>query len=216
MKYSKTIVIGIALLVSGIAIEGYKANSEIPDISLISKALAKEPTKEKPSKKEPTKEELQAEVRNMAKETLAQLYRLQPGAKKAVQSSAGHAVFSNFGMKLGLVGSSMGEGIVVNGETKKETFMKMVELQAGWGYGVKNFKLVWVFQNQKDLSVFINSGWKAGGQTTTAAKMDDKGGAFAGAIQVSPGVWLYQMTEDGLALELTVTGAKYYKDDDLN
>lgn len=37
-----------------------------------------------------------------------------------------------------------------------------------------------------------------------------------GAMPVSPGVWLYQLTDDGLALELTVKGTKYYRDDDLN
>jgi len=31
-----------------------------------------------------------------------------------------------------------------------------------------------------------------------------------------PGVWLGQLTEDGLALELTVKGTKYYKDDELD
>jgi len=35
-------------------------------------------------------------------------------------------------------------------------------------------------------------------------------------VQVEPGVWLYQLTETGLALELTVQGSKYYKDDQLN
>lgn len=29
-------------------------------------------------------------------------------------------------------------------------------------------------------------------------------------------VWLYQLTDDGLALELTVKEMKYYKNDDLN
>jgi hypothetical protein len=29
-------------------------------------------------------------------------------------------------------------------------------------------------------------------------------------------VWLYQFTDDGLAVELTAKGTKYYKDDDLN
>jgi hypothetical protein len=29
-------------------------------------------------------------------------------------------------------------------------------------------------------------------------------------------VFLYQITESGLAAELTVKGTKYYKDDDLN
>jgi len=29
-------------------------------------------------------------------------------------------------------------------------------------------------------------------------------------------VWLYQLTDDGLALELTAKGTKYYKDKNLN
>jgi len=33
---------------------------------------------------------------------------------------------------------------------------------------------------------------------------------------VSPGVWVYQLTEKGLALEATLQGTKYSKDDDLN
>jgi hypothetical protein len=39
---------------------------------------------------------------------------------------------------------------------------------------------------------------------------------LAGAVSVMPGVWLYQLTDDGLALELTAKGTKYYKDDALN
>lgn len=44
----------------------------------------------------------------------------------------------------------------------------------------------------------------------------DAGAAYQGAISISPGVWLYQLTDQGLALELTVKGTKYYKDDELN
>ena len=40
--------------------------------------------------------------------------------------------------------------------------------------------------------------------------------AYAGAMSVSPGVWLYQLTDDGLAAELTAKGTKYYKDAELN
>lgn len=39
---------------------------------------------------------------------------------------------------------------------------------------------------------------------------------FAGAMSVSPGVWLYQLTDDGLAAELTVKGTRYYVDSELN
>ena len=94
--------------------------------------------------------------------------------------------------------------------------MKMVEIQAGLGLGAKKFRLVWVFDNYKDVDEFTSSGWELGGQTSAAAKLGDQGGAFAGAMSVSSGIWLYQLTDDRLALELTAKGTKYYKDDDLN
>ena len=45
---------------------------------------------------------------------------------------------------------------------------------------------------------------------------DDEGDAAALAIDVSPGVKLFQLTESGLALQATIQGTKYWKDDDLN
>jgi len=33
---------------------------------------------------------------------------------------------------------------------------------------------------------------------------------------VAQGVWVYQITKNGIALQLTLQGTKYYKDDDLN
>jgi len=157
-----------------------------------------------------------ADIRKMAKETLARLYKMQPSAKKAISNCAGYAVFSNFGMKIFFAGGGSGKGLAVDNKTRKETFMKMVEVQAGLGLGIKKFRLVWVFENQSNLNSFINSGWEFGGQATAAAKASGQGGAFAGAMSVSPGVWLYQLTDDGLALELTAKGTKYYKDGDLN
>jgi len=95
--------------------------------------------------------------------------------------------------------------------------MKMAEAQAGLGFGVKNFRLVWVFEKKSDLDRFINSGWELGAQGTASAKVAGQGAnVFAGAVSVMPGVWLYQLTDDGLALELTAKGTKYYKDDALN
>jgi hypothetical protein len=38
----------------------------------------------------------------------------------------------------------------------------------------------------------------------------------ATALSVAPGVELYQLTENGLALEATIQGTKYFKDDALN
>jgi len=166
-----------------------------------------------------TKEEIKqqkADIRKMANETLARLYKVAPSAKKSVSKSAGYAVFSNFGTKIFFVGGGAGKGVVIDNKTQKETFMKMVEVQAGLGIGIKKFRLVWIFENRKVLTNFINTGWEFGGQTSASAKLGDGGGAFAGAMSISPGIWLYQLTDDGLALELTGKGTKYYKDDDLN
>jgi lipid-binding SYLF domain-containing protein len=162
------------------------------------------------------KEKEQKEVRKMAQDTLHQLYKADPKTKAVVQGAAGYAVFSNVGLKIFLAGSGKGEGIAMNNKSKKETFMKMLELQAGLGFGVKKFRAVFVFDNEKVFNDFVNSGWEFGGQTTAAAKTGDKGGAMAGAVSVSDGVWMYQLTDKGLALEITAKGSKYYKDDDLN
>ncbi len=163
-----------------------------------------------------SKEEERAEVRKISNETLDKLYAAQPAARAAVKKSAGYAVFSAFGTKIFVAGGGAGEGIAVNSKTRAITYMKMVEVQAGLGIGVKKFRLVWVFEKKADLDAFIDSGWELGAQATAAAKAADKGDAFAGAMSVKPGVWLYQITDDGLALELTAKGTRYYKDDDLN
>ena len=163
-----------------------------------------------------TKAEKQADVRKMERETLARLYKASPGAKGAVEKAAGYAVFSNFGMKILVAGGGGGGGVAVDNASKKATYMKMAEVQAGLGIGVKKFRLVWVFESKQALEPFVNAGWAFGGQASVAAKAGDKGGSFQGAMAVSPGVWVYQLTDDGLAAELTAKGTKYYKDGDLN
>ena len=163
-----------------------------------------------------SKADKQKEVQKVSRETLARLYKAQPSAKKAVEGAAGYAVFSNFGMKILVAGGGSGSGIAVDNKTKKATYMKMVEVQAGLGMGVKKFRVVFVFDTQKALNDFVNSGWEFGGQTTAAAKAGDQGLALSGAVSVAPGVWMYQLTDTGLAAEITGKGTKYYKDSDLN
>jgi lipid-binding SYLF domain-containing protein len=163
-----------------------------------------------------TKEEKQAKVRKQADETLALLYKARPSTRASIKAAAGYAAFSNFGMKILLMGGGKGQGIAFDNKTQKVTYMKMLEVQAGLGMGVKKFRTIFVFETSDAMDHFVNSGWEFGGQTTAAAKSGDKGGAYQGATSVMPGVWMYQLTDKGLALELTGKGTKYSKDDDLN
>jgi lipid-binding SYLF domain-containing protein len=100
----------------------------------------------------------QAEVRKAGQDALAAVYKVAPSARKAVESAAGYAAFSNFGMKILVAGGGSGKGIAVNNKTKAMTYMKMAEIQAGLGFGAKKFQVVWVFETDAALNNFINSG----------------------------------------------------------
>jgi lipid-binding SYLF domain-containing protein len=162
-------------------------------------------------------QEQRDDVRATVNDTLNRLYAAQPNAKQAIAKAAGYGVFNDFGMKILFAGGGTGKGLVVNNRTKKETFMKMVEVQAGLGLGVDKYRLVWVFERAADLDQFINQGWELGAQATATAQAGGQGvQGFAGAVSVTPGVWLYQLTETGLALDLTAKGTKYFRDEALN
>jgi lipid-binding SYLF domain-containing protein len=161
-------------------------------------------------------EQERKEIQKIEKDTLAKLYTIQPGAKRAVEGAAGYAVFSNFGMKILFAGGGSGKGVAVERKTGRRTYMRMGEIQAGLGVGVKQFQAVFVFEAPAALDAFINQGWEFGGQTTAAASTGDQGASFQGALSVSPAVWVYQITDKGLALEATVKGTKYWKDSALN
>jgi len=161
-------------------------------------------------------DEKREKTRKMADETLQELYKLQPTAQEAIQKAAGYAVFNNMGANLLLVSTARGAGVAVNSNTKQETFMKMISAGGGLGLGVKDYRVIFVFQNDSALAKFLDSGWSGSAQSDAAAKAGEKGAAYSGAVEVGPGVWVYQITKNGLALQLTLQGTKYYKDDDLN
>lgn len=154
--------------------------------------------------------------RKMAAQTLEELYKLQPTSKDAIQKAAGYAVFNNMGANLLLLSTARGAGIAINNGSKQETFMKMISAGGGLGIGVKDYRVVFVFEKVDALNRFLNSGWSGSAQADAAAKAGKSGGAYSGAVEVDPGVWVYQITKNGLALQLTLQGTKYYKDGDLN
>lgn len=163
-----------------------------------------------------SKDQQRSEIRTASQGVLNKLYKVQPASRGAVANAAGYGVFSNFGMKLFVAGTGTGSGIVVDNATRKETFMKMAEVQAGLGFGVKKFQVVFVFDNPAAMKNFVNSGWEFGAQATAAASDGKSGKAYQGAASVAPGVWMYQLTDKGVAAEITAKGTRYYRNDELN
>ncbi len=164
--------------------------------------------------KSPTEQRQDILAKNQA--VLKQLYKAQPNAKDLIEKSAGYATFSNFGLKILIAGGGTGSGVVINKINPKPIYMNMAEVQAGLGVGIKSFQNIFIFQTEAALNNFVNSGWTFGGQVTAAAKYDKDGAAYQGATVVAPGVLMYQLTDSGLAAEITGKGTKYYKDSSLN
>lgn len=156
------------------------------------------------------------EVQASAQNALSALYAIQPGARRDIERAAGYAAFSTFGMKLMIAGGTSGKGMAVNKRTGGRTYMKMLQVEGGLGFGVSKQHLIFVFTTEQALSDFIRTGWEFGGQANLSAMAGGQGGMFTGAAQVSPGVYLYQITDSGLNATLAVAGTKFFLDSDLN
>ncbi len=163
-----------------------------------------------------TLEEKRAERLQTSNETLQLLYKHAPEAKEMIAKSYGYAAFSNVGVNLVLLSAEGGTGVAhVNG-SGMNTYMNMASGGVGFGLGIKDFRAVFLFENKEVFERFVNEGWEANAQADAAAKLADKGDAYGAAITVAPGIRLYKLTQNGLALQATIQGTKYWKDNELN
>jgi lipid-binding SYLF domain-containing protein len=152
----------------------------------------------------------------MKNQTLVELYKKEPETRAMIKKAAGYGVFNNIGSYLFLLSTGNGYGVVVDNATGKKTYMKMAQVGAGIGLGVKDFRIVFIFRNKEVLNDFIEKGWEFGGQADAAAKSGEKGAAVGGEIYIEQDIIIYQLTEAGVALQATVAGTKYWKDKSLN
>lgn len=166
----------------------------------------------------PSPAERRREVRAMRDEVLKELGQLDPNARARLRKAEGYAVFSNIGVNLIFASAGGGQGVVVEHGlvTDTETFMRMATLGLGLGLGVKDFRAVFIFHDAQALRDFIDKGWDFSGQADAAAKSDKKGAATTLAGTAIPGVEVIQITKNGIALQASLQGTKYWKDADLN
>ena len=157
-----------------------------------------------------------AEIQKMAKETLAQLYKEAPHTKSEVKNAKGYAVFKSGGVNLLIASGGKGKGLLHDNRTGKNTYMKMISGGFGLGLGVKDFRTVFVFKTTKAMDQFFDQGWDFSAQADAAAVASGDGGEGSAAGTVMPGTDIYQITKNGLALQATLQGTKYYKDKKLN
>ena len=162
------------------------------------------------------KAQQQNSVRDMASKALSDLFKKHPAAKDVIAKAPGFAVFSDFGFKMMFLGGAGGSGVAENRARGEEIFMKMAEFQPGLGLGVAKFRLVFIFETLDAFDNFVTSGWEAGANAMAIAKTKTEGGGVAGAVTVSEGVKMFQLNEEGAIVGVSLTAAKFYRDEALN
>lgn len=152
----------------------------------------------------------------MRSEVLNTLYEEKPEAKRMISKAEGYAVFSNIGVNLVLFSAGGGKGVVHDNDNNKDTYMNMASAGFGIGLGIKDFRGVFIFHSRSAFDRFVEYGWDFSGQADAAAKSGEKGREENLAVTAVNGVTLYQLTKNGLALQATLQGTKYWKDKKLN
>jgi lipid-binding SYLF domain-containing protein len=148
--------------------------------------------------------------------TMESLYSKRPETRKIVENSAGYGVFTNLGTNIIFVSTNNGYGVVTSRSSDKPTYMKVAGLGAALGIGVKDFRAVFVFQNQETLNKFVSEGWDWGGGGDATAMLSGEGGELTGSTSFHDGIMVYQFTESGVMLGAALHGTKYWPDNKLN
>lgn len=162
-----------------------------------------------------TPAEKRAAVLKMRDETMARLYKDEPQARAQVKSAAGYGVFDGASQNLILLQTSGGYGVMTaaNGAV---TYMKVGGAGVGFGLGIKDYREVLIFRNQRAFEHFRDSGWDASARAEATAKAGVQGGSANAQRSVDLDVIVYQMTEAGAALQATIGATKYWNWKQLN
>ncbi len=155
-------------------------------------------------------------VEQMHNDALADLYQEYPVARQQIASSAGYAVFSNINTNLIFVTTSGGYGVATSKTNGSKTYMRMAGGGLGLGAGLRDMRLIMIFKKAHDFESFVDNGWDISGQAGATAQSDDQGGSVNVAKSVDFDIVTYELTKAGVALEASVDGMKFWKDQDLN
>jgi lipid-binding SYLF domain-containing protein len=169
-----------------------------------------------PSSNKYTLAERRQMIDDMAASSLEKLYAQKPSTRDEVASAAGYGVFSNSNIAVIFASGGGGYGVVFDSTTGTKSYMRMGMGGVGLGLGAKDYRQIYIFKTRQAMQEFVGTGWNMGGQADASAKVSKTGGDASGEGILRNQVSVYALTETGLLLQATVTGTKYWIDDELN
>jgi len=157
------------------------------------------------------KQAKQAKIDEVAKESLDEVLKGSEGSKQLYDNSYGWAAFDNLKIAWGFSGGG-GNGVAVNKKTGARTYMKVGTVGVGLGLGAQKYQVVFLFQDEKTFTNFVDKGWQADATAQATAGTAGVGGQ-TGFVN---GIAIYQITDKGLMASADIAGTKYWKNKKLN
>jgi len=130
-------------------------------------------------------EEKRQVILKQREDMLAELYKTKPELKGRIEKAAGYATFKQTDVNLFLLASGRGYGVVRDNKTGKDTFMCVASLGAGVGMGVKDLRVIFVFNDAKVMQQFVEQGVQFGGKGDVSAKYKDTGISAEGGAKAN-------------------------------
>ena len=155
-----------------------------------------------------TPDQLRAKLNDMSGQVLSRMAEKYPSSRSAVQNSYAYCTISASSIKWGFWGDDRGRGVAVNNHTGERVYVKMNEVSVGVNFGAKEYDLLFIITNKEAWDRFISGNIKFGSEVSAQASDGISGGTFANATIVANGVWVYQLDKKGLAVEMTLKGAR--------
>lgn len=118
-------------------------------------------------------------------EMLAELYNTKPDLKGRLAKAAGYATFKQTDVNLFLLASGNGYGVLHDNKAGKDIFMRVASLGGGVGMGVKDLRVIFVFNDAKVMQQFVEQGWQFGGKGDASAKYQDTGVSAEGGAKAN-------------------------------
>ena len=118
-------------------------------------------------------EEKRVTILKQGSDMLAELYEAHPHLKDELKEAVGYATFRQSDVNLLLVASGFGYGVLHDNRTDKDIYMRVASLGGGFGAGVKDMRVVFVFNDEDVMDSFIEKGWQFGGKADASAKYED-------------------------------------------
>jgi lipid-binding SYLF domain-containing protein len=160
--------------------------------------------------------ERQADVQQMKKDTIDELYAKQPASKDKMKQAVGYGVFTKTATAVFVGGTANGYGVITDKKTGKDTYMRAFTGTAGFGFGLKRFRLVILFYDPEVMSRFTTTGWDFSAQASAAATKEEEGGEVGTARTATRSMDVYEFTQKGVFLRADVKATRFWPDKSLN